>query len=506
MKILFIAHAPGGQVRQGILYLSALLKKNNYSVTYLNTANHQEVDNYIREYNPDLLAYSCTSGEYRVYNELNRRLKHHGIFSVIGGSHATFFGQEFMQNEDNSFDGACRGEGEGALLELCDRLREGKDYQDIKNWIFRDKSDPSLLIVNPPRPLIEDLDNLPFPDYHLYKDAKQKEELPEVPIWLHRGCPYDCTYCLNHKWRALYKGLGKTIRVASPRYCIDMIKNMLLSVGYRPKYLLFDDDTFGHDLDWLKTFCKLLKEEVGIPWVMHLYPTMINEERVSIMAEGGCYGIRTAIETGNEQRRKELLKRPMTNQQIERAAKIVHDKGLIFFIQNILLLPGETLETALETFELNVRCRPQVSTASKFQPYPGIELTEKAIEMGLLERGKFENSIPDNFHWISILKFPDRREFERMNNLLHLFTFGVAFSFLKPLVYLLIRLPTSKLHYHIDNISWKVIAHGNPDRSKFTKFISLIWNFILPTNILKTFRRKITYNMVIEEDVAARLN
>ena len=296
MKILFIAHALGGQVRQGILYLSALLKKNNYSVTYLNTANYQEVDNYIQEYKPDLLAYSCTSGEYRVYNELNRCLKHHKIFSVIGGSHATFFGQEFMQNENNSFDGACRGEGEGALFELCDRLKKDKDYYDVKNWIFRDKNDPSLLIVNPPRSLIEDLDNLPFPDYQLYKGAKREKELPEVRIWLHRGCPYNCTYCFNHKWRALYKGLGKTIRVASPRYCIDMIKNMLSSLGYRPKRLLFNDDTFGHDLDWLRTFCKLLKEEIGIPWGTHLYPTMINEERVSIMAEGGCYDIRTAID------------------------------------------------------------------------------------------------------------------------------------------------------------------------------------------------------------------
>ena len=190
----------------------------------------------------------------------------------------------------------------------------------------------------------------------------------------------------------------------------------------------------------------------------------------------------------------------MSNAQIEEAAKIVHDKGLVFFTQNILLLPGETLETALETFELNVRCRPQVPTASKFQPYLGIELTEKAIEMGHLERGKFENNIPDNFHWISILKFLDQREFEKMNNLLHLFTFGVVFPFLKPLVYFLLKLPTSRLHYHIDNITWKVITHGNPDRNKFTKFVNFIWHFILPTNILKTLRRKITYNMVIEED------
>jgi len=506
MRVLFIAHALGGQVRQGILYLSALLKHNNYSVTYLNTADCQEVDSYIREYKPDLLAYSCTSGEYRVYNELNRRLKHHKIFSVIGGPHVTFFGQEFMRDEGNSFDGACRGEGEEALLELCDRLKENKDFHDVKNWIFRDKNDSSQLVVNPLRPLIADLDSLPFPDYQLYKDAKQKRELPEVRIWLHRGCPYNCTYCLNHKWHALYKGLGKTIRVASPRYCIDMIKNMLLSLGYRPEHLLFNDDIFGYDLDWLKTFCKLLKKEVDIPWGAHLYPTMVNEEKVSIMAEGGCYDIRTAIETGNEKRRRELLKRPMSNAQIERAAKIVHDKGLIFYTLNILLLPGETLKTALETFELNVRCRPQVPTASKFQPYPRIELTEKAIEMGHLERGKFENNIPGNFHWISILKFSDQREFNRMNNLLHLFTFGIVFSFLKPLVYLLIKLPTNKLHYHIDNIAWKVITHGNPSRNKFTIFVNFIWEFILPTNTLRTLKRKITQDMIIEEDAVARLN
>jgi len=142
----------------------------------------------------------------------------------------------------------------------------------------------------------------------------------------------------------------------------------------------------------------------------------------------------------------------MSNETIEKASKIVREHGIWLSIQNMLLLPGETFETAMETFNLNVRCKPNFSTASKFQPYPGLELTETAIQMGFLKRGQFENELPDNFHWISILKFSNLNDVDKVNNLLNLFTFGVTFPFMKPFIYLLLRIPNNKLHHYIDDM------------------------------------------------------
>jgi len=118
--------------------------------------------------------------------------------------------------------------------------------------------------------------------------------------------------------------------------------------------------------------------------------------------------------------------------------------------------------------------------------------------MGYLKDKSFEKKLPDNFHWKSILNFPDKKELKKMTNLHHLFTFGTYFTHLKPLVYLLIYLPTGRLHYHIDNVSWKIIAHRDdkyvkPSRIiKFRTFFKFIACFFHPSYISYTLNREIT--------------
>ena len=195
--------------------------------------------------------------------------------SVIGGPHATFFGSKFMREESTSFDAACVGESEYALLDLCKNLRDGTDYHHLDNWIF--KGPKSLVTENKIRPLIENLDELPFPDFKLDPEI---HKMKKIIFWFHRGCPSNCTYCMNHKWRTLYKGLGKIVRVPSPEYCIKMIKHRLELTPHNDEMILFEDDNFGIDIKWLKSFCELYKKEIGIPWEAHLYPTLITKDRI----------------------------------------------------------------------------------------------------------------------------------------------------------------------------------------------------------------------------------
>jgi len=300
MKILFIAKRHGEG--QGIMCLSSLLKKHGFDVHYVDTDQYDEINNAIIRIQPDILAYSTTSGEYPKFKDINAKLKKaHGIFSVIGGPHATFFADEIIADRESGFDGACVGEGEYALLDLCNALNDGNHYLHIDNWIFRYKSS---IVKNKVRPYISNLDVLPIPDFSLSPEIAQNERML---IWLHRGCPFNCTYCMNHAIRKIYKGKGDVIRCPSPEHSIKIIKARMNLPNNKGKAILFKDDTFSHDLKWLKSFCKLYKEEIGIPWGAHLYPMMINEERIAIMKDAGCTVIETAIETGNPERRLEPL-------------------------------------------------------------------------------------------------------------------------------------------------------------------------------------------------------
>ena len=109
--------------------------------------------------------------------------------------------------EQEGIDIIYRGEAEDALVELLDRLQNGQDYTDVKNlWIKQG----DRIIKNPMRPLIQDLDSLPFPDrgsflkYYAYAHSSVKHFLATL------GCPYDCAYCFNHMLKRIYKEMRRT--------------------------------------------------------------------------------------------------------------------------------------------------------------------------------------------------------------------------------------------------------------------------------------------------------
>ena len=151
-----------------------------------------------------------------------------------------------------------------------------------------------------------------------------------------------------------------------------------------------------------------------------------------------------AIETGNEQMRNQLLDRNMTKEEMVRSFNLVHKYKLSIASENILGLPGGSLENDLETMELNIDCKVDNPISTIFQPYPKTKLGEFAVEHGFFD-GDFD-SLGKSYFGLSPLKFSSDLEKRKIENLQRFFGLGVNFPILLSVIKVLILFPPNKIY------------------------------------------------------------
>lgn len=415
--------------------LSAFLKENGHECHFIDLVLERDYLKEIQRINPGIIAYSMTTGRHPFYQRLNVELKRNlNFFSVFGGPHATFF-PEFIEEE--GVDAVCRGEGEYPLLELANALESGKDYAHIQNlWVKHE----GKICRNEVRPLIEDLDSLPFVDRELVNKYKHYRKLHRRIVMTSRGCPYNCSYCFNHLYNKLYAGKGKVIRRRSVENVIKELKG--LNEKWSPRRFHFTDDVFTLDEEWCLDFSKRYKEEIAISFVAYTRVNLVTDRIIKGLKEAGCLTILYAIESGNDYIRNKVLNRNISEKEILDAVDIFKKYRLRTYSQNMLAIPDETLDMAFETVRLNIRCKPDYAWSSIFQPYPRTDSWTYCKEKGYLT----DDNFTEHFYKKSILNIKNKME---MENLHHLFSITVSFPFLLPLVRLMIRLPLSNLYYCI---------------------------------------------------------
>ncbi len=424
MRILFICRDINLSEPLGILSLSAVLRAAGHE-TGLALAERRGFLARVRAFRPDVLAYSVTTGFYRYYLDLNRQLKtdlaRNGgrVLTLIGGPHATFF-PEMVESE--GVDAICRGEGEDAILDFANALERGSDYSRIRNlWVKGDRG----TIRNDMRPLIADLDRLPFPDRDLlYSLDRFTRDSPMKTFFPNRGCPYLCTYCFNHKYNDLYRGKGEIIRYRSVENVLAEIKDVRSK--WPLKHIFFLSDNFVLDREWVGEFAERYRAEIKLPFTCNVRANLVDEKVASDLKKAGCISVLFGVESGDEHLRNDILKRQMSDEVILHAGKLLRAANIRLYTQNILALPGESFPQALCTLKLNQRLRPSYAWASIFTPYPSNELTEYAIQHGYFEG----NSVNHSFHSHSVMKFSSRRERLMFTNLHRLFGILVEWPFL----------------------------------------------------------------------------
>lgn len=390
MKIVFVAI---GVESLAIELLSSFLKKQGHQVDVVfdprifdSEAIHfkkiskifdikKELVNQILDKKPDLIGFSVFTLNYQRALCLAKLIKKKNkkIPIIFGGIHPTSVPKVVIK--EKCVDMVCVGEGEYALDELLNNL----SATNIKNiWFKKDNQ----IIKNHLRPLIEDLNTLPFPDKDLFYKIYPKF-MEDYYTISSRGCPFACTYCANNVIKSVYKGLGKPIRRRSPENIINEL--VWAKKKFSPKKITFVDDIFVQDVEWLKTFVSLYKKKVKLPYVILTHPKFVTLEITKLLAKSGCYFLLFGIQSASEKTRVKILERFETNEEIRTAALNCHLAKLNFSIDHIFNIPGESITEHEMALNFYNELRPSIVNSFWLQYFPKTEIINKAIKLKALK-------------------------------------------------------------------------------------------------------------------------
>jgi len=304
-------------------------------------------------------------------------------------------------------DIAVIGEGEITMKELASVLESGGSLEKINGLVYKEKG---RLIRTPPRPLISDLDSLPFPawdlfpmDIYLYNVvcASTLGKKTETNILAARGCPYGCKFC----WHMF----GRGARFRSVDNVVEEIK--LLIRKYNVEAIHMIDETFTLSKKRVMEFCdRLIQEKIDIAWSSLARVNLVDEEMLKKMKQAGCFRVGYGIESGS-QRILDRMNKGITTKQAERAIKLTRRIGLEVGATFMLGYPGEDLTTIKETVDF---CQGLMLTPTALfytTPYPGTDLYEEVKSQVIRRYGeeeKFIETLGDAYDFtINLTDFSD---------------------------------------------------------------------------------------------------
>jgi radical SAM superfamily enzyme YgiQ (UPF0313 family) len=412
MKTLFIQNN-GIQESIGIANLSGILKANGHQAGLLLVSHVPDLIGAIRAYDPGLIAFSALTGVHHSIEKLAVRIKRElSIPIIVGGPHPTY-SPEMIFGE--GIDIICRGEGELAMLELADALEHGKDVTGIRNLHVKTRN--GTVHRNDIRPAVP-LDELPFPDRELYYKYAFLRDMPMKRFIASMGCPYPCTFCHEPVIRDLYRKGTKSEYVRRKSVPRTVAEIKFIADRYPLRHVHFSDDLFfiRNSYAWLEEFADLYPREVGIPFNCNIRYDSVNQAAADMLERAGCYGAAVGLESGNEEIRERVIRKRSKNDHIVEGARLLHEKRIKVLTTNMIGLPGESLENALETVRLNMELKSDYVRANTFLLFPGLPLVDYARANGYLDKDfDIDKQIAESQE--ITLKTPYAREFRNIASL-----------------------------------------------------------------------------------------
>lgn len=325
-------------------------------------------------------------------------------YILMLGPGATFFPEKLL------LDGAMvvvRGEPEETVRELVDCLAQNLEWRNCKGVTYLADGH---LVRNPSRPLMPQLDQLPFPARHLiskyhYFNPKLKAH-PYTTVLTSRNCPFQCIYCvpssLTFAREIDYKadhGRKPPVSFHSVEYVVAELDSLAAN-GYRA--IAFVDDNFIISAKRLKPICDALKRH-GFLWGCQARVDAINEEVAQILGDTGCGFVDLGVESFDDKILSHI-KKGVTSSQIYSGIALLKKYGVPVKL-NILIgtSPLETATSIRETFKQTLRLGVSQVMFNIVAPFPGTEFYNQAKANGWIKGGEY---VPTDVQRDSILNYP----------------------------------------------------------------------------------------------------
>lgn len=385
----------------GIEYISSLLKKQGHQTSLIfepalfhnffcdNKLLHRMFD--FREYilerisksKPDIIAFSVISDNYHWSLDLARQIKKkHKILVVFGGIHVSSV-PEYVLRED-VVDYVIVGEGEEPMLDLVEALQHSRDASGMPNIGVNRKG---IIKLNEIRPVISQIDGLPFPDKDLFFNEYDKLISASYTVMGSRGCNYSCSYCWNSAIHRIYK--NGFFRRRSPSNVIAELQ--WAKERYKIKKVTFYDEVFTSDKDWLQDFLSTYKKEINLPFFCCAHPDDIDKDTVDLLSLARCSAINIGLQTANEEIRKTILNRRGSNTQISHALKLLRDTNIFVYSNIILGLPGEKEESVIKTLKFCAENKADLPAIYWLRYYPNTKILDMAKNMSIISESEAES-------------------------------------------------------------------------------------------------------------------
>lgn len=382
----------------GLAYLASSLIKEGFDVEIIDgyawNYSVSDIENILRKKDFKIIGITATTLSFDIATKILKLSKeiNSNCITIMGGPHTTALATETLKNYP-FIDIIIRGEGEGTIVDLLNKIEKRKGYSDIKGISYRRERQ---IKNNSDRELIKDLDSLPFPAFdllpmdkylpsphHGFSFYKKINNHPFFPIFTSRGCPYQCTFCASAvTWR-------RTVRFRSPENVMEEID--LLVDKYKIKNLDIYDDTFLLKKDrTLQILDEIIKRNYDLDFSCLSRVDDINNEVLSKLSKANCYTLRFGVESGSPKILKLMKKNINLNQALD-AFKLTKKYNIIRNACFIFGHPGETKETASETIRFAKKLNPDVAFFYIMVPFPGTEVMEIVKEKNLFVNSKAEN-------------------------------------------------------------------------------------------------------------------